>query len=83
MADLTPVYYQYNGLGGTVDDGRTFVGFIAQDVEKTSFSGMVQSHEHEGEEYKTVNTSELIFALVNTVKELEARIKVLEDKAGA
>ena len=83
VADLKPVYYQYNGQGGTVDDGRKFVGFIAQDVEKTSFSGMVQDHDFEGEAYKTVNTSELIFALVNTVKELEARIKVLEEKAGA
>jgi hypothetical protein len=83
VADLKPVYYQYNGQGGTVDDGRTFVGFIAQDIEKTSFSGMVKNHEYDGEAYKTVNTSELIFALVNTVKELEARIKVLEEKTGA
>lgn len=31
---VRPVTFQYNGLGGTSDDGREYVGVIAQELEK-------------------------------------------------
>ena len=31
---VRPVRFRYNGLGGTADDGREYVGVVAQDLEK-------------------------------------------------
>ena len=74
---LRPVSFQYNGVNNTPDDGRTRVSFIAQEVANTSLSSMVSSDEHG---YMNVNTNDLIFALVNAVKELSARVVALEAK---
>jgi hypothetical protein len=82
---LRPVSYQYNGKGGSLNDGRTHVGFVAQEVERTPFSAMVgirpkkhRDDPDDADEYKTLNTSELVFALVNCIKELDARLAKLE-----
>lgn len=31
---INPFQYKYNGLGGTIDDGKLFTGVMAQDLEK-------------------------------------------------
>ena len=56
------------------------IGFVAQDVEKTAFSAMVAEQRFlDGAQYKTVNVHNLIFALVNAVKQLDARVVQLEN----
>lgn len=83
---LSPVSYQYNGKYGTVSDGKTYTGFVAQDLLSTPFASMVSTSKHKDPatdqttEVYVVNTAELVFALLNTVKELDARIKILEGK---
>ena len=85
---LDPIEYQYNGLYGTCDDGKTYHGFVAQDVlpimpEMVSAS-MQREHPQDEEatdepvEILTVNTSPLLFAMVNAMKELAARVAALE-----
>lgn len=89
VSKLRPVTYQFNGQYGTKDDSETFVGLVAQEVEATPLSSMVKdwvfTDEKTGEETNllSVNSSELIFALVNAVKELDARVKALEAKLGS
>ena len=66
-------------------DGTTFVGLIAQEVEPL-FPGMVTQRDgyidgQEVTDLRNLDTSELIFALVNAVKELSDRLTLLE--AGA
>lgn len=73
-------------------DGNEFVGLIAQEVE-TVFPGMVTQRAgwidgQQVEDLRDLNTSNLIFALVNAVKQLltkndalEARIEALEGGA--
>ena len=74
---LRPISFQYNGVNNTPDDGRIRVSFIAQEVANTALFSMVSSDENG---YMNVNTNDLIFALVNAVKELSARVVALEAK---
>jgi hypothetical protein len=86
LETLNPVTYTYNGLYGTVNNGKTHHGFIAQDVLNTPFQSMVDTYTHEDKETNTsteiysINTTQLVFALLNAVKELNQRIAALEAK---
>jgi len=73
---LTPVTYEYNGEHGTIADGKRYHGFVAQDLLDTPFSGMVSER---GGIYH-VDSNELIYALLNQVKELKLRVAALEAK---
>ena len=85
IGQLRPVTFKYNGLGGSENSDTTRVGLIAQEVETTSFSNIVSeftatSGEDKGTVYKEVNPSDIIFALINAVNELKARVVELESK---
>jgi hypothetical protein len=83
---LRPVTYKFNGQYGTANNGVVYSGFIAQELETTSFSSMVGSYQYKDPStgavtsIKTVDVSELVYALVNAVKELNNRIIALEQK---
>ena len=70
--------YQYNGEYNTKDDGKTYCGVIAQSLIGTPFEAMVKTYNHEETQLYSVDTSELVFALINAVKELDARVASLE-----
>ena len=63
-------------------EGREFVGLVAQQVEQampemvTHVSGMVDGHKVS--DLRVMDTSALTYALVNSVKELAARVEALE-----
>ena len=86
LNQLRPVNYIYNGEYGTPDGGPVQTGLIAQEVLTTQFASMVGTRVYEdpntGVETTLydVNTNQLVFALINAVKELSARISVLEAK---
>jgi hypothetical protein len=95
---LRPVSYVYKGNDTATEDGpsphaqaaadgRTFVGLIAQEVEPI-FPDMVMKGEGwiDGapvDDLRSLDTGELIFALVNAVKTLTARVSELEAARGA
>ena len=85
---LQPITYQFNGMYGTKDDGKEIVGLVAQDVQQTPFNSMVCDWKYTDPDTGQVidllslNTSELVFALINAVKDLDARVKVLEAQVG-
>lgn len=84
IKSLRTVSYKFNGSLGTVNDERPRVGLLAQEVLQTQLSNIVQSFEHKDEATGETTTmyglqSEgIIFALINAVKELDARVKALE-----
>jgi hypothetical protein len=88
LNQLRPVNYIYNGEYGTPDGGPIQAGLIAQEVLTTPLSSMVGTRVYTdpntGVETTLydVNTNQLVFALINAVKELDARIKTLEAKVG-
>jgi hypothetical protein len=83
---LAPVSYAFNGLGGTTDDGRRFVGFLANDCiqimpELAVGERRVKLYADDAEDtpVQGLNLSPVTFALVNAIKELAERIEALED----
>ena len=95
LMHVQPVTYQYNGLGGTEDDGQVRVGVIAQELEKV-FPAMVSTrkaklHPTDAEvtDIKQVDPSEFTYILINAVQEQQrvierqgARIATLEAGRG-
>jgi hypothetical protein len=88
---LRPVAYKFNGLAGTQDNGKEYVGVIAQELEKV-LPAMVSSkkaklHPSDADEtdLKQVDSSNFTYILINSVQEQQkvierqdARIAMLE-----
>ena len=77
---IDPVYFKYNEASGVVDESE-FVGVLAQDLQAVA-PDMVQNIPHPEDDKKTtdylsVDLSQLDFALVNSVKELDAELERL------
>lgn len=81
---ITPVSYTWNDLGHEVTGDtrtQTFVGFGAQNVQAVIPESIVgQQVAKDGTVYLGFDDRPVIAALVNAIKTLEARIKVLESK---
>lgn len=81
---LRPISYQHNGLGDTVDDGRTFYGLTAQDVlpvmpEMVSRKlGKFRADDADEIELLTVNATPLLFAVVNGLNDLADQIDEMQ-----
>lgn len=88
VVTLDPVTFEYNGAYGTPDDGVTRVGLIAQQVNNTPMSELVGSYVYtdpttgEKTTLYNLNVSDLMFAFINAIKALDARVKELEAKVG-
>jgi hypothetical protein len=78
LRQVRPVWYSYNGKGGTIDSDRRFVGVNAQDIEPVEPS-MVNSLPGDlPGGVKHVDPSEFTYMLINAVQELDAKVKRLE-----
>lgn len=73
-----------NGKAGMPVDGQEFPTFIAQDLQPVaptwvkSFEAKLEETDTAPTELLTINTNDLIYVLVNAVKELAARVEALE-----
>jgi hypothetical protein len=92
---VRPVTFKYNGLGDTDNDGRQYVGVIAQELEKvfpdmvTSRKAKLNKQDVQETDIKVVDPSAFNYLLVNAVKQQqdiierqEARIAALERGRG-
>ena len=88
VLQLRPVTYTYKGNDElhqhAAQSGQAFVGFVAQELEQI-FPSMVSRHKGviDGKkvaDLRSVDTTELIYALVNSVKQLKAEIETLKAK---
>ena len=86
LNQLRPVNYIYNGDYGTPENGIVQTGLIAQEVLTTPLASMVGTRVYTDPQtgqqttLYDLNTNQLVFALINAVKELDARVKALEAK---
>jgi hypothetical protein len=86
IKQLRPVDYIYNGEYGTPENGIVQTGLIAQEVLTTPLASMVGTRVYTDPQtgqqttLYDLNTNQLVFALINAVKELDARVKALEPK---
>ena len=82
LKQLRTVTYNYNDVSplGAQTEHKTFTGLIAQEVEQTAFAGMVKT---DTDGYKSLDSSELVYALINAVKELSAEVDALKAQLNA
>jgi hypothetical protein len=82
---VNPVNYEYNGLAGTIK-GIEYTGVIAQEIKDifpetvNTYNAKLNEDDEEKTELYDFNSTALIFALINAVKELSERIVILENK---
>jgi hypothetical protein len=86
ILNTTPKVFSYNGLAGTSDDGKKHVGIIAQDVAQKApymftktFRKLNPSDSDTTELYMYNGGTDFIYALINAVKELNAKITSLKN----
>jgi len=86
LNQLRPVTYIYNGDYGSPDNGIVQTGLIAQEVLTTPLASMVGTRVYTDPDTGVettlydLNTNQLVFALINAVKELSTRVAALEAK---
>jgi hypothetical protein len=84
VVQLRPVSFRHNGKGGTIADGRTFIGLIANEAKDVmpEMVGVTQEKLDKEDDHLTelltLDATALIYALANAVKELSARVAALE-----
>ena len=78
VAQLTGVTYKY------LKDGMESAGLLAQDVEKVMPCAVTERklpmHKNDGNKYKTLNYDNLHALLIESIKELTAKVEKLEKK---
>lgn len=86
IKQLNPVKFKYNGKGGSSDDGKEHISFIAQDIEQipelaplmvTKEKMKLEETDTEATDLLSLNTSALQFILVNAIKEQQKQIEEL------
>ena len=85
VLSLRPITYRYNGKAGMVDDGEDKISIIAQEAVNAfpecvgSYMTKLDEDDEEETEVLNWNGHALTFALVNSIKELTARLEALEN----
>ncbi|MBL4587095.1 MAG: tail fiber domain-containing protein [Flavobacteriales bacterium] len=78
ILSIEPVNFHYNQASG-MDTKPEYVGVIAQELKEIA-PYMVGNFEKDGTEYYDVNNSAMMYMMVNAIKELNERLKTLEDE---
>ncbi len=77
LEKIRPVTYEYNGLANTPDDGKVFVGVIAQELKQVApymMSSDYTGNSTSGDSYLTVDPSAFTYLLINSLKETRALV---------
>ncbi len=74
IQSVRPVTFEYNGLGQTLDNGKSYVGVLAQELQRIAPS-MVDSTG----EFLVVDPSAFTYILMNAVKEQQKQIAQLQE----
>jgi hypothetical protein len=83
---LNPIRFRYNGRGRTPETGKSYVGLAAEEVKQVmpemvgSFKGRIDYEDKEDQDILTVDPSNLIYTVINALKEIEQRLAALEEK---
>jgi hypothetical protein len=83
ICQVRPVSYEYNGKAGFIADGKDKVSILAQELMQVfpecvdTFKGKLEEDGPEIDLYN-YNGHAITFALINAIKELKAKIDILE-----
>jgi hypothetical protein len=79
LAKINPVSFKYNGLGGQPDNGKDYVGIIAQEMKLVApytIGTFIDSETNV--EYLNYDANAVTYILINAVKEQQAEIDSLK-----
>jgi hypothetical protein len=77
---LKPRRFQFNGVAPSIDDGRVHVGLVADEVEEL-MPELIHVPEGAVEGFKGLDATPVVYALINAVRELAAKVEMLEGRA--
>ena len=81
IVQLNPVNYRYTAEFMHSDKpSQPFVGLIAQEVQQTSFADSVTV---DAQGYCVLDTNQMIYALINSVKQLSSQVQTLQAEVAA
>lgn len=84
ICQVRPVRYEYNGSGGIEADGKEQISILAQELAQIfpecigTFKGRLSESDVEETDLYNYNGHAIIFALINSIKELKAEIDLLK-----
>ncbi|WP_413943352.1 tail fiber domain-containing protein [Bdellovibrio sp. HCB-162] len=84
LLKVHPVWFRYNGKGGTVKDGKDYVGVIAQELApiapymvKTE-KALIETDDKEKKDIYKVDPSAFTYIIINSVKQLAQKASSFE-----
>lgn len=80
ILQINPVRFQYNELSGEEDLNKNYVGILAQEIEKILPSTISIKEDEHFKDKRMFDGSELIYTLINAIKEQQQKIELLEKK---
>jgi hypothetical protein len=79
LAKIKPVSFRYNGTAGLPNDGKKYIGIIAQDMQEVAPYTIETFLDNETKtEYLNYNANAVTYILINAVKEQQATIDKLQ-----
>jgi len=84
-----PVWCRYNGQGGTPADGERVVSVMADDVQDlapymvSTYRAKLRPEDPEETDLQAMNTSPLVYMLINAIKEQQAQLEALRAEVQA
>ena len=79
-----PIRFTLNGKANTPRDGREVVGMIGQDVQRVApymihtYKARLEPDDAEETDILSMDSSPLIFAVINALREIDTRLRALE-----
>jgi hypothetical protein len=84
LKKINPVWFQYNGLAGMPDDGKNYVGIIAQEMQATApYTISTFTDPVSNTPYLNYDSNAVIYILINSVKEQQTEIEALRKQVEA
>lgn len=79
LIKIKPVWYQYNGTANMPDDGKNYVGIIAQEMQDIAPYTIDTFRDPEtGTDYLNYDSNAITYILINSVKEQQTEIDALK-----
>lgn len=78
ILSIHPISYQYNGKGQTMDNGVTYIGVIAQEMEKILPTTVSIKGTNDFPDQRYYDGSELTYTLINAIKEQQSQIEEIK-----
>ncbi len=80
---LNPVFYKFNGEGGTPEDGKEYVGLLAQELNEVmpfmvKKSEIASANDKQKRDLLTYESGPLTFIMINAIRELTEKVEKLE-----